>query len=110
MGQHFMGISFPIKLLDMLNQNKRWAMGLLEVAFSKYSPIAFGKQDMGLLKGLAYAYSGLWPIWSIPITIYAFLPTTSSSQRNYHLSKGSIPFQSFFKIIYIKLPNHLTSK
>ena len=64
----------PINLLDVLNQNKRWAIGLLEVGFSKYNPITFGSQAMGPLMGLAYAYSGYWAMWSIPITIYAFIP------------------------------------
>uniref|UniRef100_A0A2N9FEB8 Cellulose synthase-like protein G3 n=1 Tax=Fagus sylvatica TaxID=28930 RepID=A0A2N9FEB8_FAGSY len=64
----------PINLIDVLNQNKRWAIGLLEVGFSKYNPITFGSQAMGPLMGLAYAYSGYWAMWSIPITIYAFIP------------------------------------
>ncbi|XP_021831796.1 cellulose synthase-like protein G2 isoform X2 [Prunus avium] len=64
----------PINLVEVLNQNKRWAIGLLEVAFSKFSPITFGTRAMGPLMGLAYAHSGFWPIWSIPIISYAFLP------------------------------------
>ncbi|CAL8157700.1 unnamed protein product [Prunus armeniaca] len=64
----------PINLVEVLNQNKRWAVGLLEVAFSKFSPITFGTRAMGPLMGLAYAHSGFWPIWSIPIISYAFLP------------------------------------
>jgi cellulose synthase/poly-beta-1,6-N-acetylglucosamine synthase-like glycosyltransferase len=64
----------PINLIDVLNQNKRWAIGLLEVGFSKYNPITFGSQAMGPLMGLGYAYTGYWAMWSIPITIYAFIP------------------------------------
>ncbi|XP_052209374.1 cellulose synthase-like protein G3 isoform X5 [Diospyros lotus] len=64
----------PITLVDALNQNKRWDIGLLEVAISKYSPITFGVKSMGLLMGLCYANYAFWPILSIPITIYAFLP------------------------------------
>nr|XP_048319849.1 cellulose synthase-like protein G3 isoform X4 [Ziziphus jujuba var. spinosa] len=64
----------PISLVDVLNQNKRWALGLLEVAFSKYCPVTFGTQAMGPLMGFAYAHYAFWPIWFIPITIYAFLP------------------------------------
>ncbi|CAA3013906.1 cellulose synthase G3 [Olea europaea subsp. europaea] len=65
----------PISLIDVLNQNKRWAIGLLEVGFSKYSPLTFGIQAMGILMGQAYAYYAFWAIWSIPITVYAFLPS-----------------------------------
>ena len=64
----------PITLVDALNQIKRWDIGLLEVAISKYSPITFGVKSMGLLMGLCYANYAFWPILSIPITIYAFLP------------------------------------
>lgn len=64
----------PINLVDALSQTKRWAIGLLEVAFSEYSPITFGGKVLGPLIGLAYGHTGFWAIWSIPITIYAFLP------------------------------------
>ncbi|KAL2516680.1 Cellulose synthase-like protein G3 [Abeliophyllum distichum] len=65
----------PISLIDVLNQNKRWSVGLLEVAFSKYSPVTYGIQAMGILMGQAYAHYALWPIWGVPITVYAFLPS-----------------------------------
>ncbi|XP_075671691.1 cellulose synthase-like protein G3 isoform X1 [Castanea sativa] len=64
----------PISLLDVLNQCKRWAVGLLEVVFSKYNPMIFGTRNIGLLMGLAYAHYSFWPSWSIPTTIYAFIP------------------------------------
>ncbi|GMN31471.1 hypothetical protein TIFTF001_003270 [Ficus carica] len=64
----------PISLIEVLNQNKRWAIGLLEVSFSKYCPLTFGCSFMGPLMGLAYAHYSFWPIWSIPVAIYAFLP------------------------------------
>ncbi|XP_059643464.1 cellulose synthase-like protein G3 isoform X2 [Cornus florida] len=64
----------PISLNDALNQNKRWNVGLLEVAFSKYSPMIFGAHAMGPLMSLCYTHYVLSPIWCIPITIYAFLP------------------------------------
>ncbi|XP_059662188.1 cellulose synthase-like protein G3 isoform X1 [Cornus florida] len=64
----------PISLNDVLSQNKRWSVGLLEVAFSKYSPLTFGTRSMGPLMGHCYAHSAFWAIWSIPITIYAFIP------------------------------------
>ncbi|XAR55158.1 Cellulose synthase (UDP-forming) [Bertholletia excelsa] len=64
----------PINLNDVISQGKRWYLGLLEVAFSKYSPITFGIKSMGPLMGLCYAQYAFWAIWSIPITLYAFLP------------------------------------
>ncbi|CAL5442743.1 unnamed protein product [Camellia sinensis] len=64
----------PITLNDVLSQTKRWCVGLLEVGFSKHSPVTFGSKAMGPLMGLCYAHFAFWSIWSIPITIYAFLP------------------------------------
>ena len=64
----------PFNLLDVLGQNKRWAIGLLEVASSRYSCITFGVKAMGLFMGLGYSYYAFSPILSIPITTYSFLP------------------------------------
>ena len=64
----------PISLVDVLNQNKRWVSGFLEVSFSKYCPLTFGTRFMGPLMGLAYAHYSFWAIWSIPAATYAFLP------------------------------------
>ncbi|RVW14921.1 Cellulose synthase-like protein G3 [Vitis vinifera] len=69
----FLGNS-PTNFHDFLNQTRRWSIGLLEVAFCKYSPITYGTRTINLLSGLCFAYYSFWPIWSIPITIYAFLP------------------------------------
>ena len=69
----FLGDS-PTNFHDFLNQTRRWSIGLLEVAFCKYSPITYGTRTINLLSGLCFAYYSFWPIWSIPITIYAFLP------------------------------------
>ncbi|KAL5552418.1 hypothetical protein UlMin_002594 [Ulmus minor] len=65
----------PISLVDVLNQNVRWSIGLHEMTFSKYCPLTFGICYMGILMGFAYAHYSLWPIWSIPMAIYAFLPS-----------------------------------
>ncbi|KAD6453595.1 hypothetical protein E3N88_08300 [Mikania micrantha] len=64
----------PISVIDAVSQTKRWAIGLLEVGFSKYTPVGFGAQCMGFIMGLCYAHYAFWPILSIPITIYSFLP------------------------------------
>ncbi|XP_019054538.1 PREDICTED: cellulose synthase-like protein G3 [Nelumbo nucifera] len=64
----------PLSLNDALSQNRRWCVGLLQVAFSRYNPITFGIRSMGLLVALNYAYNAYWAIWSIPIIIYAIVP------------------------------------
>ncbi|XP_065858990.1 cellulose synthase-like protein G3 [Euphorbia lathyris] len=64
----------PSNLLDMLNQNKRWAVGVLEIGISSYSSITYGLKHLGILFSLIYSQYHFWTIWSFPITIYAFLP------------------------------------
>ncbi|KAJ6415024.1 hypothetical protein OIU84_003925 [Salix udensis] len=78
----------PTGFIDALNQQKRWAVGLLEVAFSKYSPATYGVRTMGPLMGLGYAQAAFWPIWSIPITTYAFLPQLALLNKVYIFPKG----------------------
>ncbi|KAL8145980.1 hypothetical protein AgCh_003932 [Apium graveolens] len=64
----------PINLHDFLTMLKRYSIGLLDMAFCKTSPITFGVRSMNLLQALGYAHYSFWPIWSIPITMYAILP------------------------------------
>ncbi|XP_065865679.1 cellulose synthase-like protein G3 [Euphorbia lathyris] len=59
-------------LLEVLVQQKRWAVGLLEVVFSKYCPVTFGLYHG--FRNHVYSQQGFWAIWSIPITVYSFLP------------------------------------
>ncbi|XP_031400694.1 cellulose synthase-like protein G3 isoform X4 [Punica granatum] len=64
----------PTSLIDMLNQLKRWVVGLHEVTFSRYSVVTYGFRFLGLLMGLSYAHYALWPMWAIPIVVYSVVP------------------------------------
>ncbi|KAK6935551.1 Cellulose synthase [Dillenia turbinata] len=96
----FLG-DMPISLIDVLNQTKRWSVGLLEVAFCKYSPITFGIQSMGLLRGLAYAHYALWAIWAIPICIYAFLPQLALLHKLSIFPKVSDPWFLLYVFLFV---------
>ncbi|XP_020873283.1 cellulose synthase-like protein G1 isoform X4 [Arabidopsis lyrata subsp. lyrata] len=61
-------------LVDVVGQQIRWAVGLLEILFSKKSPIFYGFKSLGLLMGLGYCNSPFRPFWSIPVTVYGLLP------------------------------------
>ncbi|XP_022849638.1 cellulose synthase-like protein G3 [Olea europaea var. sylvestris] len=65
----------PITLIDVLNQNKRWDIGLLEVGFSKYSTLTYGIRTAGILVAQAFGQYAFWGIWCFPITFYAFIPS-----------------------------------
>uniref|UniRef100_A0A6N2JX91 Cellulose synthase (UDP-forming) n=1 Tax=Salix viminalis TaxID=40686 RepID=A0A6N2JX91_SALVM len=91
----------PTGLIDALNQQKRWAVGLLEVAFSKYSPATYGVRRMGPLMGLGYAQVAFWPIWSIPITTYAFLPQLALLNKVYIFPKVSEPWFFLYAFLFL---------
>lgn len=69
----FLG-DIPISLGDALNQNKRWGVGLLEVALNKYSPLTYGTRTAGFIMGYCYTHLAFWPFWLFPVTIYSYLP------------------------------------
>ncbi|XP_077212547.1 cellulose synthase-like protein G3 [Tasmannia lanceolata] len=69
----FLG-DIPINLNDVLSQNKRWCIGLLEVAISKYNPLSFGISKMSFLMGMSYAHYAYGPTWAVPVTTYGLLP------------------------------------
>ncbi|XP_009610701.1 cellulose synthase-like protein G3 [Nicotiana tomentosiformis] len=91
----------PISLHDVISQNKRWSVGLLEVAFSKYSPLTFGVRSMGFVMAHCYAHYAFWPIWSLPIAIYAFIPQLTLLNGVPIFPKVSDPW--FFLYIFLFL-------
>ncbi|KAL8238874.1 hypothetical protein R6Q59_015441 [Mikania micrantha] len=91
----------PISVIDAVSQTKRWAIGLLEVGFSKYTPVGFGAQCMGFIMGLCYAHYAFWPILSIPITIYSFLPQIALLNGIYIFPEVTDPW--FFLYVFLFL-------
>ncbi|CAN4096327.1 unnamed protein product [Withania somnifera] len=67
----------PINLNDVLSQVKRWSFGHLEVLTCKYNPLTFGIKSLGLLRANCYIHYVLWPIWCVPVTLYACVPQLS---------------------------------
>ncbi|XP_044476558.1 cellulose synthase-like protein G2 [Mangifera indica] len=90
----------PIALVDLINQHKRWAIGLLEVAFSRLSTLTFGIRRIGLM-GLPYAHYSCWPFWSIPVTVYAFLPQLALLKGISLFPKVSEPWFLLYLFLFI---------
>ncbi|URE31632.1 cellulose synthase-like protein [Musa troglodytarum] len=89
----------PKSLNDVLGQCKRWCVGLLEVGFSRYSPLTFGTTNASLLAGLGYAYDAFWGIWCIPVTTYGLLPQLALICQTPLLPKVSDPW--FYLYVYL---------
>ncbi|CAI9093439.1 OLC1v1028941C1 [Oldenlandia corymbosa var. corymbosa] len=96
----FLG-DIPISLHDVLSQNKRWCVGLLEVAFSKYSTITFGVKSMGFLASHGFTHIAFWPLWSIPITLYAFLPALALLNDICIFPKVSDPWFGLYAFLFL---------
>ncbi|KAH1075223.1 hypothetical protein J1N35_027551 [Gossypium stocksii] len=91
----------PFNLLDVLSQNKRWAIGLLEVAFSRYSTITFGVKSMGLFMGLGYSYYAFWAILTIPVTTYCLLPQLALLNELSIFPKVSDPWFLLYMFLFL---------
>ncbi|XP_077212536.1 cellulose synthase-like protein G3 isoform X2 [Tasmannia lanceolata] len=94
----FLG-DMPIHLNDVLSQNKRWCIGLLDVVFSKYNPLTFGITRISFLMGMCYAHYAYWATWAVPITIYGFLPQLALLNGITLFPKVSDPW--FYLYIYL---------
>ncbi|XP_023765109.1 cellulose synthase A catalytic subunit 7 [UDP-forming] [Lactuca sativa] len=68
--------SAPINLSDRLNQVLRWALGLVEIFFSRHSPIWYGYKGGNLkwLERLSYVNTTVYPFTSLPLLAYCTLP------------------------------------
>ncbi|VVB11883.1 unnamed protein product [Arabis nemorensis] len=76
-------------MIDVKSQQKRWVIGLLQVALSRYSPITYGVKSMRLLTGIGYCQNAFWPFWFIPLFIYGFLPQLAIFYGDFVLEGGS---------------------
>ncbi|KAM7257490.1 hypothetical protein ACFE04_013231 [Oxalis oulophora] len=67
--------SAPINLSDRLHQVLRWALGSVEILFSKHCPLWYGyKSGLKWLERLSYINSVVYPLTSIPLLVYCTLP------------------------------------
>ncbi|KAJ6288946.1 hypothetical protein OIU76_024846 [Salix suchowensis] len=67
--------SAPINLSDRLHQVLRWALGSVEIFFSKHCPIWYGYGGgLKWLERFSYINSVVYPWTSIPLIVYCTLP------------------------------------
>jgi cellulose synthase A len=67
--------SAPINLSDRLNQVLRWALGSIEILFSRHCPIWYGYGGrLKFLERFAYINTTIYPLTSIPLLLYCILP------------------------------------
>lgn len=67
--------SAPINLSDRLNQVLRWALGSVEILFSRHCPIWYGYGGrLKFLERFAYVNTTIYPLTAIPLLMYCTLP------------------------------------
>lgn len=67
--------SAPINLSDRLNQVLRWALGSVEILFSRHCPIWYGYGGrLKFLERFAYINTTIYPLTSLPLLLYCTLP------------------------------------
>ncbi|KAI6694153.1 hypothetical protein NL676_021863 [Syzygium grande] len=69
----FMGTS-TTNLNDLLIQGTRWSSGLAEVGFSGFCPLIYGSLRMPILQSMCYAELAFFPLYCLPICIFATIP------------------------------------
>lgn len=68
--------SVPINLSDRLNQAHRWALGSMEIFFSRYNPIWYACKEgnLKIIERFAYINTTIYPFTSVFLLVYCLLP------------------------------------
>ncbi|XP_059279835.1 probable cellulose synthase A catalytic subunit 3 [UDP-forming] isoform X1 [Lycium ferocissimum] len=67
--------SAPINLSDRLHQVLRWALGSIEIFFSRHCPLWYGcGGGLNWLERFSYISSTIYPFTSLPLVAYCTLP------------------------------------
>ncbi|XP_078150225.1 cellulose synthase-like protein G3 isoform X2 [Carex rostrata] len=96
----------PKSLNDVLNQCKRWVVGLYEVSISRYCPLTFGVKKVSLGAGLAYSHYAFLGIWCIPIATYAVVPQLALINNRPLFPEPSNPWY-FYLHVYLFLAAYI---
>ncbi|KAM5580594.1 cellulose synthase-like protein H1 [Rosa sericea] len=94
--------SAPKSVPVMLTQRKRWITGLLEVLFSKNSPIfSTLNAKLEFRMCLAYIWILIWGLHCIPALCYSLLPAYCIITNSHFLPKIGEPALLMFAALYL---------
>ncbi|KAL0284056.1 UNVERIFIED_CONTAM: Cellulose synthase A catalytic subunit [UDP-forming] [Sesamum angustifolium] len=97
--------SAPINLSDRLNQVLRWALGSVEIFFSRHSPVWYGYKE-GKLKWLerfAYVNTTVYPFTSLPLLAYCTLPAICLLTGKFIMPEISTFASLFFIALFLSI-------
>ncbi|RZC73627.1 hypothetical protein C5167_049107 [Papaver somniferum] len=97
--------SAPINLSDRLNQVLRWALGSVEIFFSRHSPLLYGhkKGHLKWLERLAYINTTVYPFTSLPLLAYCTLPAICLLTGKFIMPTISTFASLFFIALFISI-------
>ncbi|KAL6595583.1 hypothetical protein ACP70R_047923 [Stipagrostis hirtigluma subsp. patula] len=94
--------SAPINLPDRLNQVLRWALGSVEILFSRHCPIWYGYGgQLKLLERFAYVNATIYPLTSLPLLLYCILPAICLLTGKFIIPEISNPASIWFIFTFI---------
>ncbi|KAK4425537.1 Cellulose synthase-like protein G3 [Sesamum alatum] len=94
----FLGVC-PTNLNDMLVQQTRWALGAMQIALSRFSPLVYGALRMSILQSMFYAQVG--SLYVVPVCGLAIMPQICLLYGIPLYPKVSDPFFILFAFIFI---------
>ncbi|XP_059286110.1 cellulose synthase A catalytic subunit 7 [UDP-forming] isoform X2 [Lycium ferocissimum] len=97
--------SAPINLSDRLNQVLRWALGSVEIFFSRHSPILYGYKGGKLkwLERLSYVNTTIYPFTSLPLLAYCTLPAVCLLTGKFIMPEISTFASLFFIALFLSI-------
>ncbi|XP_073067037.1 cellulose synthase A catalytic subunit 7 [UDP-forming]-like [Primulina eburnea] len=97
--------SAPINLSDRLNQVLRWALGSVEIFFSRHSPLWYGYKEGNLkwLERFAYVNTTVYPFTSLPLLAYCTLPAICLLTGKFIMPEISTFASLFFIALFLSI-------
>ncbi|CAN6458814.1 unnamed protein product [Victoria cruziana] len=97
--------SAPINLSDRLNQVLRWALGSVEIFFSRHNPLWYGCKGGHLkwLERFAYINTTIYPFTSLPLLAYCTLPAICLLTGKFIMPTISTFASIFFIMLFISI-------
>ncbi|XP_060171746.1 cellulose synthase A catalytic subunit 7 [UDP-forming] isoform X2 [Lycium barbarum] len=97
--------SAPINLSDRLNQVLRWALGSVEIFFSRHSPVLYGYKGGKLkwLERLSYVNTTIYPFTSLPLLAYCTLPAVCLLTGKFIMPEISTFASLFFIALFLSI-------
>ncbi|RHN48811.1 putative cellulose synthase (UDP-forming) [Medicago truncatula] len=96
--------SAPINLSDRLNQVLRWALGSVEILFSRHCPIWYGYGGrLKWLQRVAYINTTIYPLTAIPLIVYCSLPAVCLLINKFIIPKVSNIEILWFILLFISI-------